>query len=622
MPLILAIEPDRRQATQLTTIVRQRLGADLVLADTTERALGAIGNRVPDLVLVPALLSPQDDEALATALRVIATAAHVQMLTIPVLAAKKSKRGVLSALLGGDEHSADGCDPAVFADQITSYLAEAAQERAARERVAAIDSFEPASSVRADAGAAVRDEAPVIVEFAEPIPAYYDVAPPVERLAPRVEETVPPVESVAHEEPGAELPPIVEQPPVPELAAHVAYATQDEPSSAVEATDFEEIAPVEEIVPPPLPAPARARSSISRFEEQLAALEVAALPIIEETQATTEIHATTWIQQSEPEIVEEAESDDIDLTAVLDEALAADEHTEPMRAIGFAPRLELVRPLEPVEQVAPLEAIASGEEPGPVVEPKAPPVDYPGPFQPIVVPISEIHLPETFSNAVTQFAHAMEALEPEVGDPWAPAPGAAVEPVPLGLWKMWPAIEGSEVEPTAGRAQNVQRAQAPVDQRRARAAAEPPVAPVGKPAPAVSKPVEQPQAAEPRAAAAPPQKGDHPEWVELIESLRRDIERLRTERLQPAAAAPPPPPAPPAPAPQPAPPPPPAAPAAEQAAAAAKPKPKRKANKPRPLQDEWGFFDPEQCGFAALLAKLDEISDEEGTTTTTTRRSA
>ena len=31
--------------------------------------------------------------------------------------------------------------------------------------------------------------------------------------------------------------------------------------------------------------------------------------------------------------------------------------------------------------------------------------------------------------------------------------------------------------------------------------------------------------------------------------------------------------------------------------------------KPMPVQDEWGFFDPQQCGFAALLAKLDEIID-------------
>ena len=31
-------------------------------------------------------------------------------------------------------------------------------------------------------------------------------------------------------------------------------------------------------------------------------------------------------------------------------------------------------------------------------------------------------------------------------------------------------------------------------------------------------------------------------------------------------------------------------------------KPTKRAKKPKPIQDEWGFFDPEQCGFAALLS--------------------
>jgi nitrous oxide reductase len=35
----------------------------------------------------------------------------------------------------------------------------------------------------------------------------------------------------------------------------------------------------------------------------------------------------------------------------------------------------------------------------------------------------------------------------------------------------------------------------------------------------------------------------------------------------------------------------------------------RRSRKSGPIQDEWGFFDPQQCGFAALLAKLDEFSD-------------
>ncbi len=37
----------------------------------------------------------------------------------------------------------------------------------------------------------------------------------------------------------------------------------------------------------------------------------------------------------------------------------------------------------------------------------------------------------------------------------------------------------------------------------------------------------------------------------------------------------------------------------------------RRSTRPRkapPVQDEWGFFDPSQCGFPALIAKLDEIA--------------
>src|SRR3954447_16198273 len=102
MAIVLAIEPDRRQAAHLTALVRQHVGAELVLAHTTEGALDAIGDRVPDLVLVPALLSPQDDAALAAALRVIAAAAHVRTLTIPVLASaavsREEPRGVFALL--------------------------------------------------------------------------------------------------------------------------------------------------------------------------------------------------------------------------------------------------------------------------------------------------------------------------------------------------------------------------------------------------------------------------------------------------------------------------------------------------------------------------------------------
>jgi hypothetical protein len=41
------------------------------------------------------------------------------------------------------------------------------------------------------------------------------------------------------------------------------------------------------------------------------------------------------------------------------------------------------------------------------------------------------------------------------------------------------------------------------------------------------------------------------------------------------------------------------------------PERKRSSNTPpKPIQDEWGFFDPNQCGFQALLARLDAIADD------------
>jgi hypothetical protein len=38
-------------------------------------------------------------------------------------------------------------------------------------------------------------------------------------------------------------------------------------------------------------------------------------------------------------------------------------------------------------------------------------------------------------------------------------------------------------------------------------------------------------------------------------------------------------------------------------------KPRRPKASPKPMQDEWGLYDPEQCGFAALLERLKEMSD-------------
>jgi len=64
---------------------------------------------------------------------VIAATTHVQMLTIPALAPQRPdpRGGMLSALRRGRSRARahDGCDPAVFAEQIRPYLDRAVRER-------------------------------------------------------------------------------------------------------------------------------------------------------------------------------------------------------------------------------------------------------------------------------------------------------------------------------------------------------------------------------------------------------------------------------------------------------------------------------------------------------------
>ena len=134
MPLILAIEPDRRQASRVAAIAKNRLHAEIVSADTTEHGIEALKGRVPDLILTSLLLSPKDDAALSDWLRASDEAgAHVQTLVIPVLgtSSQSSGGGLFSRLTSRskDDDAPGGCDPEMFANQIREYLDRAAEER-------------------------------------------------------------------------------------------------------------------------------------------------------------------------------------------------------------------------------------------------------------------------------------------------------------------------------------------------------------------------------------------------------------------------------------------------------------------------------------------------------------
>lgn len=141
MPLIFAVDNDKRQSAQLASLLRAHVDADLVQCATVVDGIGVLQGRIPDLVLTSSLLSPKDEAALANHMRELgARAAHVQTLTIPVLAttrraSKKRSAGMLGALRrekGGDVDPA-GCQPEVFAKEVRIYLERAIEERTGAE---------------------------------------------------------------------------------------------------------------------------------------------------------------------------------------------------------------------------------------------------------------------------------------------------------------------------------------------------------------------------------------------------------------------------------------------------------------------------------------------------------
>lgn len=162
MSLILAIEPNKNQAHQLNALVRQHLKAELVTAPTAAAALAALGDRIPDVVLTPALFGLRDEAALTERLRQLGSdGSHVQTLAIPILA-PTAARGATNGLLGrkkdkGAEGNV-GCDPAVFADQIKIYLQRASVERRAQASEVTARAMSGGSRSSANAGAPAGDE--------------------------------------------------------------------------------------------------------------------------------------------------------------------------------------------------------------------------------------------------------------------------------------------------------------------------------------------------------------------------------------------------------------------------------------------------------------------------------
>lgn len=139
MPLVLAIEPDMRQAAIVKRVIKEKVQADVAVVDSRDAAIAAIRARVPDVLLLSALLSPRDEQELMGHLRTLDNAAHLQTHTLPQLASSlqpsEDDKGLLKRLRRkkGAPVATQGCDPDVFADEVREFLRRAEEKKRERE---------------------------------------------------------------------------------------------------------------------------------------------------------------------------------------------------------------------------------------------------------------------------------------------------------------------------------------------------------------------------------------------------------------------------------------------------------------------------------------------------------
>lgn len=119
---VLAIEPRREQAALLRQLVDQEIHGELTLVDSIAGAAAAIERRIPDLILISALMAPREEAKLIDRLRALPETAGVRMLFTPMLASAAEPRQGWNRFRLGSTPDPFGCDPASFADQLTAYL--------------------------------------------------------------------------------------------------------------------------------------------------------------------------------------------------------------------------------------------------------------------------------------------------------------------------------------------------------------------------------------------------------------------------------------------------------------------------------------------------------------------
>jgi PilZ domain len=144
---ILALEPDPARAATIRHIVCDVLRSELRIVGSKDRLLEELSNGVPDVMLVPALLTSADETELLTHLSTLHDSGHVEILVTPFrFASENQPRAIPKSWRtwwrkGQPAPEVYACDPRGFAEQLGWSLQRAQQMQ--QERV---ETCPPASS--------------------------------------------------------------------------------------------------------------------------------------------------------------------------------------------------------------------------------------------------------------------------------------------------------------------------------------------------------------------------------------------------------------------------------------------------------------------------------------------
>jgi hypothetical protein len=506
MPLILAIEPDRRQAAQLKTMVRARLEADLVLAESVDQGLIELGDRIPDLILTSALLSPKDEVALDQRLRALdGTACFVQTLTIPVFATTPEKpkraRGLLSALRREapvSKSTTHGCDPKIFAEQCAEYL-----ERAQAERVRQAEEAETARAFATPAAEPAhfvfdatplgfedlpRDAEPVSYETFAPLPetwrtpvdeyafrasteeaAWHAVSPDATDATPSgLEVTAENATSYSEDPPAALVIPLdTVMPVIPVMAADplipimpvmpVMAVIDDTVLLTSPVVDAPHAPPAEPEQPATVLVPGEAETSLDAWPSLAATQDtitaaaivpvILEIPHVEDTVVITSPVVESVLETLPPETESPAAPPFADeAPASVDEALSIAVSAEAVDVQPVAAAFEAHAADAPRDEPA----IAAHEqefEPAPQI-PEGEPIFA----MPVVVeePSAALTTLEAAPVSLPAMVEVEERREPSIETPVETVPAAPVRqrsvPLQLGVRQLWPSLEGVPVD--------------------------------------------------------------------------------------------------------------------------------------------------------------------------------